>query len=152
MGKTIIMMLKKTSYFTVLVIAISTTSAFGQQTPVESFNYKSPTNSGNNVFIGENSGNLTLGSVISHRASDNLAIGDNSLRSITEGCWNISIGANSLKELTTGFGNTAIGLSAMQQTTTGYFNTAIGKSSMSNNTVVVCCIALTPIAVFPNPV
>lgn len=66
--------------------------------------------------------------------ASNLAIGENTMLSVSSGIQNAALGRNALWMLTTGSDNTAIGDSALSGTTSGGFNTAVGYSSLNHNT------------------
>lgn len=93
------------------------------------------TTAGKNVFIGEDSGNLTMGSTATaaFQSSYNTGIGSGTLFSNTTGNSNIAIGYNSLQSNTTGGNNAAIGANALDANTTGGGNSANGQSSLRNN-------------------
>jgi len=67
-------------------------------------------NNGDNIFIGENTGNST-----------------------TTGYSNTSLGYNALRVNTTGFSNIAIGYEAMQANISGFDNVAIGSGALYRN-------------------
>ena len=106
---------------------------------VHNFNYGNNgtvTTSGFNIFVGENAGNLTMGSTATqtYEGSDNTAIGYRSLISNTLGYRNIAIGSDSLRYNTTGAQNIASGINSMLSNTTGNSNVANGFDSMLSNT------------------
>jgi Chaperone of endosialidase len=76
-----------------------------------------------NVFLGANSGNLslTVGS-----ANGNVGAGRFSLSSLTSGQGNTAVGNQSLMNATTGSNNVAVGNSALQNIASGNDNVAIG--------------------------
>jgi hypothetical protein len=84
-----------------------------------------------NNFMGEFCGNLTLSG-----ATNNSAIGDSALNSITLGTRNIAFGQGALKSLTTTTGNIAIGYGACRNSGTGAaYNTIVGyQAGIVNNT------------------
>ena len=75
---------------------------------------------GDNLFIGDNAGNFTVGAT---------AYSD------THGSYNAAIGKNALQSLTIGYGNTAFGLNVGKSITTGYNNVGLGANCMTNLTV-----------------
>jgi trimeric autotransporter adhesin len=83
----------------------------------------------NNVFLGLNAGNLTLG----YSANNNTAIGANALPSLTTGCCNTAAGNNALLQNTSGGGNTATGDGALYTNSSGSNNTAIGRWALISN-------------------
>ena len=91
---------------------------------------------GENIFIGYNSGNFTMGAKggASNLASKNTAVGNNSLRINTTGSRNTAIGSDALFSNTTGYHNAAIGQGAMLHNTTGHYNTAVGMDALWDNT------------------
>lgn len=88
----------------------------------------------NNLFIGLEAGNFTMGGgAISYQSSYNVGIGPNSLSALTTGYSNTAVGSKSLLLNTTGYDNTAIGYCPLYSNTTGYFNTAVGNYSLFYN-------------------
>jgi trimeric autotransporter adhesin len=83
------------------------------------------TNGKDNIFIGENAGNLSVTGI------DNIALGPGAVDSVTTGSNNIGIGHQALADITTGAGNVAIGqwagLSATANT-----NIFIGQQAAPN--------------------
>ncbi len=82
----------------------------------------------NNVFVGLNTGNLTM------TGTDNVGTGPNALSSNTTGYFNTANGSNALNLNTTGHGNTASGEFALRSNTIGNNNVAIGTSALAQNT------------------
>ncbi len=64
--------------------------------------------------------------------TNNVALGNTALDSITSGNENTAIGANALSSFTTQSGSTAVGFNAAERTTGGN-NTAIGESALATN-------------------
>lgn len=83
---------------------------------------------GENVFLGRNSGNFTMGigGGISSQSSFNTGIGTMALQALTTGWSNVANGYRALADTTTGKYNTAIGVHALDKTTTADRNTAMG--------------------------
>jgi trimeric autotransporter adhesin len=97
--------------------------------------YKATGTNGLNTFVGR-SGNTTLtGSTSGNDGSNNTAIGDSSLISLTTGNFNTASGNSSLRFNTSGNSNTASGISSLFSNTTGSSNTAIGGNSLRSNTI-----------------
>jgi hypothetical protein len=88
---------------------------------------------GGNLFLGENSGNLTMGSTASviQESSNNTGIGKNSLHSVTTGYRNTAFGSYGMDSTTEGYYNTCMGYHSMFSNTTGNYNTAIGAETLS---------------------
>ena len=122
---------------------------------ISDFNYGNNgtvTTDGHNVFIGDNSGNLTMGStaVNTWEGSHNVGIGYKSFYSNTTGYESVAIGYGSLQNNTTGPQNVAIGYNALNANISassliaiggnalaknnGSYNTAIGAAALYNNT------------------
>ena len=106
---------------------------------IHNFNYGNNgtvTTLGYNTFIGENAGNLTMGSsaTVSTQSSYNTAVGYYSLFSNTTGRNNTALGSEALRYNTTGSYNTAQGDGSLLSNTTGSYNTAIGLSALYTNT------------------
>lgn len=82
--------------------------------------------------------NTSLGSEamisVTTSATDNVAIGYNSLGSMITGTTNTAVGSDSIRNLTTGSNNTGIGSLSLQSITTGTSNTAVGNASGDNVT------------------
>ncbi len=68
-----------------------------------------------------------------HQASNNIAIGSQSLESNSTGYDNIGIGSKALGTNTIGYENTSIGSSSMENNNDGYSNTALGFKTLNNN-------------------
>ena len=96
-------------------------------------NYQAAGTSGQNLFIGINSGNFTM-SGTSIDASQNTAVGNFSLNALTTGSSNSAFGYNSLKSSTTGFNNSAFGYASLQTNSTGTDNSAFGLLALLMNT------------------
>lgn len=99
----------------------------------------------NNVFVGHNSGrrnisgqrNVGVGyrSVLANTTgSDNIGLGEDALRLNTTGSYNIAIGANSLDASVTNDSNISIGYNALTRLTNGSNNIAFGLSSLTQLT------------------
>ncbi len=106
---------------------------------IHNFNYGdngTVTTVGQNIFVGENAGNLTMGSTATkiYHASYNTAIGMDVLRYNTTGFYNTANGMHALRSNTTGYSNTANGMYALRYNTTGYRNTANGMYALRSNT------------------
>ncbi len=68
-----------------------------------------------------------------HQASNNIAIGSQSLESNSTGYDNIGIGSKALGTNTIGYENTSIGSNSLENNIDGYSNTALGFRTLSNN-------------------
>ena len=93
-----------------------------------------------NLFIGSNAGNGTMGAAVS-----NIGIGDDALSSLTgvsNGDHNVAIGEGSCETLTTGYQNTAIGAGSLRVATDAHQNMAIGINSMVSATSAGLNIAI----------
>ena len=107
-----------------------------------------------NVFIGKS---VATGSL--DDASDNVAVGFESMKAIIQGDDNVAVGMRTLLDLEDGSNNTAIGDSvlracvdasdntavgafAMDATTTGNNNVAMGKNALGNTADVDKCVAI----------
>ena len=66
--------------------------------------------------------------------TDNVALGDTALDSVTSGGQNTAIGSIALTALTTASFNTALGYKALEDNISGTKNTAIGSNAASNTT------------------
>lgn len=84
---------------------------------------------GDNIFFGDNSGNLTT------TGNNNVALGITTLASNTTGELNVAIGGSSLSNNTTGSNNTAFGTSSLLSNTTGELNIAIGRFAGNGNSI-----------------
>lgn len=87
---------------------------------------------GNNLFIGFNAGNLNIGSTATatFKASQNLGIGFDTLKSLTDGYRNVGIGPSVLDACTSGHNNVAIGHQALGNLTTGLYDVSIGTEAL----------------------
>lgn len=83
-----------------------------------------------NFTIGSN----TIPQGITSLAVNNVAVGDNVLRSLTEGYGNVGLGRSVMPSITTGINNTGMGYNVMVNTTTAFNNTAIGRNALLENT------------------
>ena len=81
----------------------------------------------NNLFLGINSGNLTM------TGQSNMAIGLNALTSNTTGVGNVALGGAALVLNSSGNTNTSTGGNSMGDNTTGSSNTATGNSALRHN-------------------
>lgn len=90
---------------------------------------------GGNLFLGENAGNLTMGSTATtmYQSSKNIGIGSDSLVSVTTGSGNVSIGYQSLSSITSGNNNISIGEGSMSDSVLTSSNISIGKNSLKNS-------------------
>ena len=100
-------------------------------------NFRHPTGnlarpSGNNLFIGEGSGNFSVGSTADQTwwGSNNVGIGKGTFEDLTRGYNNVAVGAYTLKNVTTGSNNMGIGDGALEAITTAGNNSAIGYYSL----------------------
>jgi hypothetical protein len=75
-------------------------------------------------------------------ASNNLAIGNNCMKSNLSGYSNTSLGNDSLKSNTSGHLNTCVGYRAGENNTTGERNTCVGSESFLNNIDRADCTAV----------
>ena len=112
------------------------TVLIGATQPIRISNYYDPTSDGHNTFVGQNAGNLTMGTGggASYLGSYNTASGYAALNSNTTGSNNTASGYDALYANTTGYNNTASGVSALYANTTGSSNTASGVSALYSNT------------------
>ncbi len=92
---------------------------------------------GNNLFLGKNAGNLTMGSgaTTAYESSGNLGIGNSVLHNNTIGYHNSGVGYQSLYFNLDGSGNEADGYQALYSNTHGWVNTAIGDMALYSNTI-----------------
>lgn len=88
---------------------------------------------GANLFLGLNSGNLTMTGT-GGQSSYNTGVGQNSLSSLTTGYENSAFGLSSLNSNTTGNDNSAFGSFALSSNSTGNYNSAFGFRTMNGNT------------------
>jgi hypothetical protein len=84
------------------------------------------------ILLGNGFGGLT----------SNVAIGFNTLRTVSTGANNVAIGENALQLNTTGDLNTAIGQNALSNNTIGRYNIALGQNAMAANTAGEYCVAI----------
>lgn len=94
------------------------------------------TPAGYNLFIGEYSGNYTMGrsATTTTESSYNTAVGESTLRYNTTGYANVAVGYLGLSFNTTGYENTALGSYALNNNTTGFMNIGIGWRALNVNT------------------
>lgn len=111
----------------------STTGIIFKNTTRFMHDYSDAGTTGNNIFIGLNSGNFSLAGT-SFESSYNVALGSNSLNSLTTGYNNTAIGGYTLQNNTIGYQNTAVGNGSLNDNTSGTDNTAVGNSSLAKNT------------------
>jgi hypothetical protein len=96
----------------------------------------SPGGTGENIFLGVNSGNTTMTGV------RNTGNGRAALYSLTTGGDNTASGYYALVYTTTGYSNTASGSYSLWQNTEGRQNTAIGNMALYGNTTGIYNIAI----------
>lgn len=111
--------------------------------------YKGTGTSGENLFLGLNSGNFTLGGTGSE-GSYNIALGSSILTQLTTGYANCGLGAQALMMNTTGYQNIALGRYTMYSNTTGYNNTAVGYQVLYNSTTAWMNTAMGTQSMFNN--
>ena len=66
--------------------------------------------------------------------TNNVALGNTALDSVTTGSQNVAIGRDVLTALTTGSNNSAVGSAAMESLTSGQFNVGLGSSAAGSTT------------------
>ncbi len=98
--------------------------------------YINPSATTNNLFIGQNVGNISM------TGDSNVAVGGSSFISNVSGNYNVAIGNNSLFYNIDGNNNVAIGQGALQNGTGGTYNIGIGISAGSglsnqNNNIIL---------------
>ena len=96
-------------------------------------NYFGSGTTGENTFVGINSGNFTLGGS-SANGSFNTGTGYSTLSSLTTGSYNSAFGDKSLYSNTTGNNNSAFGYQALYSNITGIYNSAFGYQALYSNT------------------
>ncbi len=111
--------------------------------------YKGTGTSGENLFLGINSGNFTLGGTGSE-GSYNVALGSNIMPLLTTGYANCGIGSQALMQNTTGYQNIALGRYTLYNNTTGYNNTAAGYQVLYNSTTAFLNTAMGTQSMFNN--
>ena len=126
--------LANTTYASQLGIISKNSSPF-----LHDFNYGNNgtvTTNGQNIFLGINAGNFTMGSTATNamHASDNVGIGNNALNLNTTGYRNVAVGGSALEKNTTGYFNAALGYMALRSNTSGYQNSAHGFGALYANT------------------
>ena len=86
---------------------------------------------GRNLFLGEYSGNFTMGSTATSRghSSYNVGLGFSTLHSLTTGYNNVAVGTDALPNVTEGLGNIGIGTLVGNLLSTGRYNVLIGVVS-----------------------
>ncbi|GIK59981.1 MAG: hypothetical protein HND39_04270 [Ignavibacteriota bacterium] len=89
---------------------------------------------GNNLFLGIDAGNFTMGGVNSNDGSYNSGVGPRSLFYNSTGSRNSAFGFQSLYYNTTGTDNSAFGLNSLLFNTSGNGNSAFGRASLYSNT------------------
>lgn len=120
----------------VMVASTATTGIFYKGSNYFLHDFKHPTGStavpqGFNIFLGENAGNLTMGSGATNVAfgSRNTGFGREVMLTATNAYRNVAVGDISLRSVTTGAQNTAIGSESLYAVTTTSNNVAIGYSA-----------------------
>lgn len=106
---------------------------------IHDFNYGdngTVTTDGNNLFIGKNAGNLTMGATATSafHASKNIGIGNYTLGALTTGYYNTILGFSAGSNITTGGDNALIGYQAGLSINEGNSNIAIGRDALVYNT------------------
>ncbi|MGI6374309.1 MAG: beta strand repeat-containing protein [Patescibacteria group bacterium] len=105
---------------------------------------------GYNVFVGMNSGNFTMRGSSSDHGSYNVAVGANTLSSLTSGRKNVAVGNQALESNTEGQLNTGVGHLALQVNTTGYNNQAFGYGALFRNATGSTNVAIGGLALGNN--
>lgn len=111
--------------------------------------YRGTGTSGENLFLGLNSGNFTLGGTGSE-GSYNVALGSNIMTQLTTGYANCGLGSQALMLITSGYQNVALGRYTMYNITTGYNNTAAGFQVLYNSTTAFMNTAMGTQSMFNN--
>ncbi len=107
---------------------------------IHDFNYGdngTVTTDGQNIFIGENAGNFTMGATANgpEESSYNLGIGSGALSSNSIGSYNIAIGSDAFSSSADGWENTAVGSYALEAAGSDYDvndNSAFGYHVLGN--------------------
>lgn len=91
---------------------------------------------GENIFIGVNAGNFTVGSTATetYHSSYNVAVGDAALDALSTGYYNMAVGRAALGACETGVANVAVGANALLLLVVGSSNVAIGHTALGNCT------------------
>ena len=90
--------------------------------------YHGASANGYNLFVGKDSGNFGMvGTGIS--GSNNVGVGENSLKGLTTGYRNTGVGYNTLSLTNSGNRNTAVGYRALASLTTGSNNAVVGTEN-----------------------
>ena len=94
------------------------------------------TTEGSNVFMGDLSGNTTMGStaVATYQSSHNVGLGEYALNALTTGFSCTAVGSNALRVLTSGVYNFAGGYTAMAAELTCNYCVAVGAAALSKAT------------------
>jgi hypothetical protein len=119
---------------TAITLDASDNVGIGQGTPTATLDVNGTIKLDGNYPVGTNNvalGDTALDSVSSGQR--NVAIGTNALTSVTSGQRNTAVGYIALTN-NTGSYNSAFGEQALQATTSGQYNTASGSSAAANNT------------------
>gem|GEM_PF-1202143 len=95
--------------------------------------YKPPSNTGLNTFVGIQAGNFVMSGIEVYESSRNTGIGYTALTSLGSGYNNTAVGFEALKANTSGYANTSFGAYALDNNTTGVRNTAVGHSALEYN-------------------
>jgi hypothetical protein len=77
---------------------------------------------------------ITIGRGLNGNTDSNIAIGNDVLRSVTNGSYLTAVGHEALNSNTSGYNNTAIGSAALKANIGGLANTAVGSNSLQSNT------------------
>lgn len=99
---------------------------------------------GENVFLGKDAGNFTMGATATStdHGSYNTGIGVETLDSVTEGFMNTGVGYHALKAVTTGSYNVGLGFQANRWCSLGSQNIAIGYTASSYNKIGIFNVAI----------
>jgi hypothetical protein len=98
---------------------------------------------GYNVFVGMGAGegqtasnNLGIGyqTLYSASGTQNVGVGNYTLRQVSTGQLNTAVGYNSSRNTDQGVNNVSVGHDSLYTNTTGNYNVAIGQASLRNNT------------------
>ena len=92
---------------------------------------------GENVFIGIDSGNFTMGAMASagtYQASKNVGVGKETLHNLTTGFRNVAIGELAGRDVSSGHSNFFAGALAGYHVNTGFQNFAMGRSALGTLT------------------
>lgn len=152
LGDGIFNVLTTGNYNTAIGTASLTSNTSGERnTAIGRYAMANNVSGGYNVFVGMGAGegqtasnNLGIGyqTLYSASGTQNVGVGNYTLRQVSTGQLNTAVGYNSSRNTDQGVNNVSVGHDSLYANTTGNYNVAIGQASLKSNTSASSSIAV----------